>query len=77
MRGKRLDRQTLTIGGVVLAVLVIATLIFGDDIGLYGTTSEEETPAPEVCPDGSAKDGVGDPCNHDEDGDGVPDDQDE
>jgi len=77
MRGKRLDRQTLTIGGVVLAVLVIATLIFGDDIGLYGTTSEEETPAPEVCPDGSAKDGVGDPCNHDEDGDGVPDDQDQ
>ncbi len=30
-----------------------------------------------VCPDGSARDEVGDPCNHDEDGDGVADDVDQ
>lgn len=45
------------------------------------TPSPTNTPAPSTaattCPDGSARDSVGDPCQHDEDNDGIPDDVDE
>ncbi len=41
MHGRRLDRQTLTIAGIVFAILVIVALGLENDRGLFGTAGDK------------------------------------
>ncbi|MCB9437522.1 MAG: PKD domain-containing protein [Anaerolineales bacterium] len=86
MQGKRLNRQTIAALVVAGVLLIGGVLIFGDSLGITGTSGDTPTPEAKIvdtdgdgipdgedqCPD-VANDGVGDPCNPDEDGDGVKD----
>ena len=91
MRGRRFDRRTLTIAGIVVVLLVAFVLIFGDNIGLYGTAGKKDSDGDGIpdkkdqCPNkpGPKKNG-GCPeaapppvAAADRDGDGVPDDADQ
>jgi len=82
MRGKGLNKQTLTIAAAAFALLVAAVLAFGEDLGLYGTAGDEDQCAnidgvQSSVPDGMIKDGdncIPDPnivAQADNDGDGV------
>ena len=86
MRGRQFDRRTLTIAGVVVVLLVGFVLIFGDNIGLYGTAGKESEKQDndgdgvpnqaDQCPDQAGpanNNGCPAVAEADSDGDGVPD----
>ncbi|MEW6578671.1 MAG: thrombospondin type 3 repeat-containing protein, partial [Chloroflexota bacterium] len=58
MPTRRFARQTWIISGAVLAILFIAALIFGDDVGLYGTASDQPTPVAQIAEADSDGDGI-------------------
>jgi hypothetical protein len=70
MQGRRLNQRTLIAAGVTFVVLVVALLVLGDDIGLFGTSRDTATPERVGQQPGAGQQG-------DSDGDGFPDDVDQ